>query len=312
MTRASWLTAIYYVALFAALAFVHFALIEYVADDAYIHLRVAEHLLHDGVPYFNLGEPVMASSSSLRTIILSAVFAICGVGVYPVALLNCAATCLTVFVSSRLAKHALATDRFWVDLLTTAIVVSLSLESSVSLMETPLALLVVILGIQQYLRRRPVAFFFLAAAVFCGSNSRSFCWLRRSTVLRLGAVPLRKCIVFALAGAVPCLVYDLYYFGSIMPQAMTTKAIIYHLSFIEFGMATYRFTFGPHWCHNLVVLLVIYQLTVPWIFCTVSLRRGGRHPAENPAGPPCCFLFRARRFSSPTSSSNLKVLSSSL
>ena len=55
---------------FAALVFVHFALIEYVADDAYIHLRVAEHLLRDGVPYFNLGEPVMASSSSLRTIIL--------------------------------------------------------------------------------------------------------------------------------------------------------------------------------------------------------------------------------------------------
>src|ERR1700744_2109114 len=40
------------------------------ADDSYIHLRIATHLMTTGHGYFNLGERVMVTSSPVWTVLL--------------------------------------------------------------------------------------------------------------------------------------------------------------------------------------------------------------------------------------------------
>src|SRR5262245_7914348 len=53
-----------WVAVTLVLVLVHLNLIPYAHDDAYIHMRIAAHMAVNGEPYFNLGEPVKATSST--------------------------------------------------------------------------------------------------------------------------------------------------------------------------------------------------------------------------------------------------------
>ena len=55
---------LFLVAVFTILLLIHLRLYPYAFDDSYIHIRIVEHLSDFGEPYFNLGEPVKASSSS--------------------------------------------------------------------------------------------------------------------------------------------------------------------------------------------------------------------------------------------------------
>src|SRR6185503_3189971 len=87
--------------LFAVLAALQSRLGAYAFDDAYIHFRIARHLAEHGHPYYNLGEAVMASSSTAWTIVLAAFFALGG-SASSVALLEAAFTTLAVVVYTRL------------------------------------------------------------------------------------------------------------------------------------------------------------------------------------------------------------------
>ena len=46
------------------MVFIHMRLFQYALDDAYIHLRIVENWANYGYPYFNIEEPIKASSSS--------------------------------------------------------------------------------------------------------------------------------------------------------------------------------------------------------------------------------------------------------
>src|SRR3954470_10255 len=87
--------------LLAVLAFVHWRLYPFAFDDAYIHFRIARHLAHDGQPYYNLGDAVMASSSSAWTLLLAGLFA-CGATPIVVAMMNAFLTACCVPVYARL------------------------------------------------------------------------------------------------------------------------------------------------------------------------------------------------------------------
>src|SRR3954470_12948203 len=87
--------------LLAVLAFVHWRLYPFAFDDAYIHFRIARHLAQDGQPYYNVGDAVMASSSSVWTLVLAALFA-SGATAPTVALMNAFLTACCVPVYARL------------------------------------------------------------------------------------------------------------------------------------------------------------------------------------------------------------------
>jgi len=152
---AGWTGYALFVLLLSFSIWLHLGLHDYAFDDAYIHFRVAEQLLEQGAPYYNSGEAVMASSSPVWTLLLSALFLVTGSSAGFVAILNGVIAALGALTFVALARELTAGELgkplCWAFALP---YLSLIHFSSTGLMETALALLVLGLGALLYARRR--------------------------------------------------------------------------------------------------------------------------------------------------------------
>lgn len=171
----------FYAVLFAALAALHLRLMSYAFDDAYIHIRIAQHLLTSGQPYFNLGEPVMASSSPLWTLVLAALFRLGGSPLPSIAIVNSALTTLCVWTYSTLLYKLVrtATPAIWCDITTAVLLVPLLAASSFGLMETPFAMLLTGVGL----------------LLILSGKSSAFACTRRSGLRADGTRSVRSCLL---------------------------------------------------------------------------------------------------------------------
>jgi hypothetical protein len=217
------------VLVFAVLAFVHWRLHPFAFDDAYIHFRIARHLAEHGVPYYNLGEAVMASSSSVWTIVLAILFA-CGATPAALALVNAALTTACVPVYARLIAAAAgeATGPCH-HVAAAAVVVPVLLMASVGLMETPLAILCAGVAMRLFQRGRPQAFAVFAAAAFVRPE-----WAVAGAICGVFALATRRMrlgemLAWGAAGALPFVAYDLYFFHTLIPNAVRAKSLGYDL-----------------------------------------------------------------------------------
>ena len=104
-----WAAAIFFV-----LLPVHLVLSQSAYDDAYIHIRIAQHLAEGLGPFFNPPEGVNADSASGWVLLLSLFFKCLGTNPSIVAVLNAAFTSLgTVLWGSLLSdRSARASSRF--------------------------------------------------------------------------------------------------------------------------------------------------------------------------------------------------------
>ncbi|MBV9789355.1 MAG: hypothetical protein JOZ51_14320 [Chloroflexi bacterium] len=228
----------------------------YLADDAYIHARIARNLYAFGVPYYNPGEAVAGSSSVLWTLLLAAVFVVTGPSIAVLPWITAASVLglcggLVVLLKPRLGFLAATFTAL-------LIVIVSTLHIAVLGMETPLALLVWILSLIAWRRQQwgRVGFFaalaygvrpeFAVWIILCGLLAET--WPARWQVARGAAGPLL---------AIAC--YQWFFFGSLIPQTVRAKSIIYSLTFSEFlGQA------GLPW-GSAFMLVVLAALLVKYV-----------------------------------------------
>lgn len=213
----------------AGLSWLDLSLIGYVDDDAYIHFRIAENLLTHGRPYFNPSEPIMASSSSGWTTTLFILFSIFGTGINVVSVFNAAVTALNVFVYARIAGGIVGRDGVVGWLISALVVVPVTLISSAGLMETPLALLVLGIGVLLYQRGDARAFLFFSAAVFFRLELVLFAAAFGAHSLARKSMHPAKALGYCVLGAAPFVIYNMAFFGTNIPHAVIAKRLVYSL-----------------------------------------------------------------------------------
>jgi len=222
-----------FVLLVTVLAFVHGRLYPFAFDDAYIHFRIARHLAEHAQPYYNLGDAVMASSSSAWTLVLAALFK-CGATPFTIAMLNALLTACCVPLYAQLMAVAAEDLEGWIhQALAAAIVVPALLMASVGLMETPLALLVAAAAMRLFQRGRAQAFALFGVAAFVRPEmavlGAAFAVIAVAE-RRMGAVEI---VAWGLAGALPFIAYDLYFFHTVIPNTIRAKSLGYQLQWSD-------------------------------------------------------------------------------
>ncbi len=229
MKKETLRAAAFYLALFLGLALINLSLFNYACDDSYIHFRIAENLLH-GRPYYNPGEPVMGSSSAGWTLTLFLLFLLAGVKLKVVSVFNAAATTLAAYVYARVVDEAAGKRRFSHDLLVAALLTSVLIYPDVGLMETPLALLVLGVGVFLYLRKNGLSFVLLGMSVFFRPELIVFLILFLGFNLHARVVPIRRSFLYSMLGAAPLIAYDYAFFGTLIPLPAIAKGVVYQLS----------------------------------------------------------------------------------
>ncbi len=221
--RASVLLAI---CLAACLLPVHLRLAHYAEDDAYIHVRIATNLLHHGRPYFNVQDPVNASSSPVWTLLVTMLLGLTGDRLWSISVWNGLISAAGAVVHSRLLRRLILVPE-WVPWVFGACYLAVTLSSSIGLMETPLALLLVGLAAHMMLDGRRLGFVALGLAVFV----RYECALLAVLAVTIGAADTRprdRMRLIAM-GAAPLVAYELLFFGSLVPQSVIAKKAVYRM-----------------------------------------------------------------------------------
>lgn len=242
---------------------IHLSLAEYAVDDAYIHFRIADHLATLGTPYFNPGEPVFATSSILWTCILAAIFKCAGSEIWAVAVLNGLITLANVYVWCRLGSQAVHRKVSFLTPLIAVLVLSVLIDSSVGLMETPLALLLIGSGFLAYSLGRPAgAFVLVTLSVF--TRLEALVFLLGLLVLNLVCKktgPVRSLLISILT-ALPLIVFCLYFFGGVVPHAVSAKQLIYQITSSDFVHLVMHGVFGGEILGQYKWVVVLFVLTV--------------------------------------------------
>lgn len=225
----------------------------YPADDAYIHMRIARNFVTHGVPYFNIDQPVAGSSSVFWLLLLSGLFAIFGPSVHAVLIVSTLGmfgvyiTCTVVLVR----RYNLIPALILSFLLTACIII----EIAASLMETPFAILFLLLSII-YIERKAYFLVGLYTALAITTRYEFIVWLALMLIfsqkISKGEQPerdiplprqsllqgIKSMPVFRLMGGsfIPLSVmsvFNLYFFGSLIPNTIKAKLTVYTLNINE-------------------------------------------------------------------------------
>ncbi|MBN8550809.1 MAG: hypothetical protein J0M12_15955 [Deltaproteobacteria bacterium] len=262
----------------AILIFVQLQLLPYCADDAYIHFRIAQNLATNGAPYFNPEQAVMATSSIVWTLLLGAIFFVVGYAPALVAVVNALITVGAAIVFSRLAAtlYGQSSER----IATASFILTLAclLSSSIQLMETPLALLLLGLGLHAYFRGRSIAFVWLVLACFTRLEFLAFLAVVLGENFLYRRVPLKAAALSIAAAAMPLIVLDYYFFGTIVPQTVVAKSVIYNLSSSEFLTFAVAGLLGKYLFYTYPLIVLIYFALLTTITIYLSLLH--LHPPE--------------------------------
>ncbi|MBX7142845.1 MAG: hypothetical protein K1X79_00165 [Oligoflexia bacterium] len=246
--------------LFSLLVAVHYGLAPYCADDAYLHFRIARNFVEHGVPFFNPTDAVMSTSSSVWTLFLSALFKIFGVTISAVAISNAFFLFMLGIVASCLAVKASLLERIMV----AALAVSIVLPSSIQLMETPLALCLMLFGYYLYNSGRSFGFALLTLAAFTRLELSIFLLMCALDNLFLRRIDCRQALFTIVLCALPLVMFDLYYFGTLIPQTVQAKAVIYSLTIQEFFGIAWLGLFGKF------IFFSFPLLSLAVVFCAVG------------------------------------------
>jgi hypothetical protein len=226
--------ALLWLLLGAALVFVHIRLWDYAFDDAYIHIRIADHLVTLGAPYFNPGEAIMASSSSGWTLFLAFIIRIIGVQLPVLAVINALFTWAGAFVFTRLAICLIPVGKAgFIVALFPLCYVGIILQASIGLMETPLTIL--ILGIALSLlmsegRYSQWGLVLVGALPFFRLEFSVFVALLTAWALIVRKIRLIPLIGYLACGALPFVLYDWVFFRTLIPNTIAAESIVYTVS----------------------------------------------------------------------------------
>lgn len=202
-------------------------------DDAYIHFRIARNLLNYGKPYFNLDERVMSSSSTGWTITLFLLFWVFGVSIKAVACLNAIITTVTVFVYARIAQKLTGRNGIIYEIASVLVILPVIILPSIGLMETSAALLLAGIGLFLYLRKKSLSFLFLSVSCFFRLELVILFFVMAGYNFYKKDIPIKKMLFFSFLGVGPFLIYNMYFFGTNIPQPVYAKSVVYSLNYRE-------------------------------------------------------------------------------
>lgn len=253
----------------------HVRLLGFCADDAYIHLRMAQNLLSSGKPYFNPAEAVMATSSVVWTLSLSIILALSGSSLTAVAIFASLVTICAGLAWARLASFMLGRKSNTLESAVFVLSSSLLLTSSIQLMETPLALLLAALGGYFYFRGKRAGIALLVVACFTRLELSALLLVLLGENFLFRRISLREAALTIVLSALPFIAFELIFYGTLLPQTVRAKSQIYALTssevltFAAAGMLG-KFVFFQF---PLLVLLFFTLLTIVAIyFCLFHLQ----------------------------------------
>ena len=203
-------------------------------DDAYIHFRISENFAKYFLPYFNVSEKVMSTSSFVWTSLL-AVFAFFKLSLpITIAILN---PILIVIGSSiwprLLSKLEENRKRSFLSYLFQIVYTGLLLPSALGLMETPLAFLLLGIGVLLISNNKPFGWIFFALAIFTRYEIAIYIGLFGLDWLLSDRIWKQK-IVGYLYLIVPTILISavlLGFYATILPNTLYAKNEIYQISF---------------------------------------------------------------------------------
>ena len=227
-------SGIIYLVYFSVTAFICSSLSGYIFDDAYIHFRIADNLVNEGLPYYNVSEPFKSSSSTLWTIFLGLIKKITRqeyVNVIPY--VNAALMVASCRIWQACIENVLNRRLILLELLVFALgYSSICLHNAIGMMESILAVFVLSSSGYFFSRNRPqLGFAILAISVFCRLEFAIF-FLCTSVYycLFVSKEKTFKYILIGLISVFPLVLFDLTYYGSIYPLTASAKSIVYDLS----------------------------------------------------------------------------------
>lgn len=260
------------VGLLAFSLYLHYQLLPYADDDAYIHMRVARNLWNIGVPYFNKAEAVMASTSPLWILITAPAAALGDFQPLAVAILN-ALVVVGAALSWALLYGQVTQHRRPRELVVTALVVFFTLaSSSIGLMETPLALLLVGWGLLSIVRGGSLGMPLLLAAIGMRPECAAF-----AIAGGIWKVAQRRSwsaqeILLSVAVLTALLWFQLHFFGALYPHTARAKEIVYNLTGSEFVRALFIGSYGA-WVAKAVIPSVIFAACGMAVVMTLRRKR---------------------------------------
>ncbi|PKM46235.1 MAG: hypothetical protein CVV05_04495 [Gammaproteobacteria bacterium HGW-Gammaproteobacteria-1] len=207
-----------------------------IVDDAYIHFRIAEQYASTGQPYFNTGEAVMATSSPLWTVLLTLLAFLPGEMAFKVFALVEVPVLAGVVVLSFLAFRAFGVAANWA-LGYAAGVFILLYGVSLNLMETPLAVLMVLLALLAFVARHPVWPVFAVVASFI-RYEMSVVFLALAAYQVFVLRDALKPALFALITGGVVVVWLYATFGTVIPNAIGIKSVVYDVPWDAFINST--------------------------------------------------------------------------
>lgn len=231
--------------------FMHLRLYEYSFDDAFIHFRVARNLLDSGVPYYNVGEAVKVSTSTAWIIFLVPVIWLTRLFQIPnalplvVGLLNALLTVSGALTYTAIVHTLAGKEKIHFLLAATfqIIYISFMLIASIGLMETPLALLLAGLGFHRLQLDRRSGYTLLGIAAYIRIEIGILILVAGLYILLRKTHFIPQAMLFTIAGILPFLLFDLYFFGSPIPHSIIAKSIIYDMSAVWAFMMTIFLSF---------------------------------------------------------------------
>ncbi|HSB66952.1 MAG TPA: hypothetical protein VLD65_10255, partial [Anaerolineales bacterium] len=216
---------------------IHLNLRGYAFDDAYIHFRIATHLAEHGQPFFNLGEAVMASTSTGWTILLAILTRALQLLRIPtdlpiiVSIINAAASGAGAAIYLAVFNQLIPKPHHWViDLLFYFTYLGIVLPSSIGLMEIPVSLMIAGLIILLLIKRNHWSLVGLGVLPFFRPELIVVAGLAILLIILTKRFTAREVILFTFIGATPFIVYELYFFRTLIPNTVTTKSIVYSLT----------------------------------------------------------------------------------
>jgi hypothetical protein len=252
--------------------YLHYHLLPYADDDAYIHMRVARNLWNAGAPYFNRTEAVMASTSPLWVLLTAPAAAFVDFQPLVVTFLNALAL-VGAALSWALLYGQLTQSRHPREAVATVVVVFFTLvPSSIGLMETPLALLLVGWGLLGIARGSILGVPLLCASAFARPECAAFAisgvlwkivhkrpWSAREISLSV-----------ALLGALSW--FQINFFGGLYPHTAGAKEIVYNLTGAEFVRLLFIGSYGG-WVAKAVIPAVILAACIMAVVITLRQKR---------------------------------------
>jgi hypothetical protein len=277
INKKQWLFTFINLFLIGLFVIIHVQLRQYAFDDAYIHFRVARNYVEIGVPYYNTSETLKVSTSSgwiifLATLywaakiinlesnfsllisIINALISICGLIVY------------TKVVELFLERRLSILQKLFLQTIIWAIL----LPSSVGLMETPLALLTTGLGIYFLLLSKPIGFTLFGISIYLRLELFVLVTIICIIVVFQNKFKLYQILGYLILGLASFIVFDLYYFQTIVPHSIIAKSTVYSSSsLVTFATILYNSLPGLPLVRNQNLLVMVFITVVIILIWTV-------------------------------------------